>query len=154
MKRMISIVILSAGLVACGSTSKPTKQDNTALCSESNWQQVGYKLALAGKDIRTFNTLKADCNNDIADSAKTTYIAGYHQGIKEYCTYENGLALGKEGKENVLQCPKELREGFDKGYQTALKAVQQQNERARRAADREQMRKQQSSDLIGSGRSQ
>lgn len=153
MKKFIAACVL-ATLAGCGSTSQPSNYSSETQCSDSNWQNVGYEVAMAGKSVRTFNQLKESCKDSIVPEARTSYLAGYQQGIKEFCSFENGLEQGKEGKLDVTACPKELRAEFERGYTIAAKAVEMQNEKAKRAADREQMRQQQTSDLIGAGRSQ
>ena len=44
------------------------------------------------------------------------YLDGYTVGIVEYCTYDNGYALGLRRGKFLNICPMELRAAYTKGY--------------------------------------
>ncbi len=149
MKNTIVTIAFTCVISACASTTVSTQSGGTSHCNKADWQQIGHKIGSSGKPVRLFNSLKDDCDGKIAETARASYLEGYREGIKEYCTYENGFSLGEQGKEGVMKCPLELREGFDKGYKIAFTALQKQKEEIKRIADKEQMRKQQTSDQLG-----
>lgn len=44
------------------------------------------------------------------------YLTGFTKGVMEYCTYENGFAIGVKNGSSKNSCPAEIRSPFIKGY--------------------------------------
>jgi Protein of unknown function (DUF2799). len=98
---------------ACGGG---IKQSLVCDGTEDHWAEVGYKTALKGKSVRTFDTFKAACGSTLGKPQQTAFVKGYTKGIFEFCTFNNGYELGLESIEKPTSCPLEIRAEFDKGY--------------------------------------
>lgn len=122
-------------LLGCKTTAESVACDNS-----TNWFEVGEQTALNGKHVRTFEKFKNQCGDTLPHTAKSNYLDGYTKGIANYCTYKSGFDLAMNGLENPKVCPFEIRQEFEKGYQTAKVA---RNEKLKRAehAERERARR-------------
>ena len=120
MKNYIAILLLSSALVGCQSTSVEDASQAENFCTDSNWSEVGHKVAASGKSVRTFLKYQERCQQ-LPETAKEAYLDGYTAGIKEYCTFENGYKAGDTGKENPNACPLELRAQYDEGFKRGHK---------------------------------
>ena len=109
-------LLILAGVVvsACGTR----KTDWAEFCSSTIWKEHGYYDAKKGFSYRLMGVYKERCGNDFSSSEELLYQAGYLKGIKEFCTYENGLTFGSKNEPNPKSCPFELAEAFDKGYRS------------------------------------
>jgi len=141
MKNFIAVILLASLVTACQSTSSERSTDVSTLCSNDNWNELGKKMALAGKSVRTFNTYKDECGDRLPATAKETYLTGFRVGLKEFCTYENGYKSAEQGKQNNKSCPLELRTAFDHGYKKGAKDLQDNKDEARRLVDQAEQRK-------------
>jgi len=140
MKNYIAIILLSSALVGCASTTEEDASQAENFCTDSNWTEVGKKVALSGKSVRTYLKYQERCP-DLTGANKESYLDGFTVGVKEYCTFENGYEAGDTGKENINVCPLELRAGYDKGYRKGYKNLQANKAEVKRLAEIEQRRK-------------
>jgi hypothetical protein len=141
MIRRIFVITLSASLLACAGNT--IKSDVT--CTNKNWFTVGYSTALSGQSVRTFDKYKEKCTN-LEEQALSKYLDGFTKGVIEYCTFDNGYAVGSSNAENPNSCPLELRTEFTHGYNrgradfeisiSRLKAASAERERAAASGDK------------------
>jgi hypothetical protein len=141
MKKHIAILLLTTSIIGCQSTSSDSSGNSKSLCNNDSWKEFGKKIALSGKSVRTFNTYKDKCGEQLPVTAKETYLAGFREGLVEFCTYENGYNIGGKGKDDTKLCPLELRKQFELGYKKGQKDLQDNKDEARRLADQEEQRK-------------
>jgi len=104
------IGVICFGITACGGNTK------TISCAENDWEVVGYKTAMSGKSVRTFEQFKQECSG-LNKLAKDRYLDGYMRAIPEYCTYKNGYELGSNSRDFSDVCPIELRKKFSEGFE-------------------------------------
>ncbi|WP_028885562.1 DUF2799 domain-containing protein [Teredinibacter turnerae] len=127
----IGMVLL---ISACGGN---VKQD--LVCNEGSsikaWHQLGYDTAVQGKNIRTFDALKARCSTVMSREIRTAFIDGYTQGALDFCTYEKGYALGFDNFDMPSVCPYEIRAEFLKGYKDGNLAYDDKIKRFEKAQD-------------------
>lgn len=112
MKITLSILILIL-LNACSSLSKED-------CTNKNWLNLGKEDALSGEvEPKTANYRK-DCSKYGLQIKSMDYLKGFELGLKEYCTYYNGLYRGKEGSASHSLC-EEVNPDYKKGYLIGLR---------------------------------
>jgi hypothetical protein len=132
MYKIITVAMTICTLAACQSTTE--KAQIQVSCS-GNWADVGYKVALDGKSVRTFTKYEESCKESISANAKPDYLDGYTKGIVEYCIYETGFNLGESGQLNKKICPHELRQDFDKGFLAGRRALVEKKDRVKKEAE-------------------
>lgn len=111
MKMFFGIFLISVVLIGCGGNVK-----TDLVCSGQDWSKLGYETAMSGNSVRTFDRYRDDCGNKLEKQAMDAYLDGFTRGVLEYCTYENGYAIGLSGKPMPDACPLEARENFAKGF--------------------------------------
>jgi hypothetical protein len=114
MYRLLILGALTVALTGCGGNVKQIS------CAGNDWLQLGYDTAMAGKSVRSFDTYRKQCAENLEKEAMTIYLDGYTRGVMEYCTYDNGFVLGGQNKAIKNICPPELRTLFDRGYNVGL----------------------------------
>lgn len=110
MREVFAVAMLGFILTGCGGNTK------TLSCADSDWDQVGYDTAMAGKSVRTFEEYKKQCGESLETVAKQQYLDGYTRGVIEYCTFDNGFKLGSNNIQMPEVCPYEHRKNFVEGY--------------------------------------
>lgn len=111
MNRLISISLIAFFLSACGGNVK-----TDLVCSGQDWDKLGYETAMSGKSVRTFDRYREGCGSNLEKQAMNAYLDGFTRGVVEYCTFDNGHAIGLSGKPMPDACPLEARENFAKGF--------------------------------------
>lgn len=112
----VSVVLLF--LYGCNSTAEQSTTLEIS-CDSQDWQTLGYALATSGKHVREFDRYIDKCGETLGPQARSLYTIGYEQGLADYCTYENGYALGKSQKPFENHCIHEMKAEFDRGVQMA-----------------------------------
>jgi len=118
--RVVFVILASCSLINCASLNKRE-------CLAGDWVGIGKADGLRGKiaDERLVSHVKA-CSKHSVNLDKEMYKFGHSEGLKGYCTIENGHDVatdfvmdGKKAYNNV--CPEELQSGFLEGYVSGLK---------------------------------
>lgn len=109
MYKAIITILFTFSIFSCGNNVK-----NIA-CTDNNWTEIGYEVALSGKSVREFERYKEQCGT-LGNAEKDLYLAGYTKGIAEFCTYDSGYQLGLRNAELLNICPYEIRTKFVQGY--------------------------------------
>lgn len=122
----IITVLLSFGLTGCASISEDQ-------CRLGDWYQLGLQDGQQGKKNQAAN-YSGDCAEYKVSVDTVKYNQGRDEGLKTFCTYDNGAFIGQnnQGYDNV--CPSELAAGFMAGYRphrTLAKAKAELSERER-----------------------
>jgi vacuolar-type H+-ATPase subunit I/STV1 len=95
-------------------------------CKVANWKIVGYQDASDGNSTQIADHNQACSKVNIKPNVKL-YMQGYNQGAKVYCTYENGLKVGKNSRYISDTCKRpNLEKNFMKGYQEGQKFYEKQ----------------------------
>lgn len=115
MHRTISTLVLTAtvaGLVGC--SGNPSVTENQ--CIAGDWQTVGYRDGVSG--LRSTQLLRHQdaCveHNVIPDRA--SYMVGWNEGVREYCSPNNAFAVGERGERYYNVCPTALETDFQVAY--------------------------------------
>lgn len=109
MKFAYSLIILAL-LVSCSGNVKEVA------CTGQNWAEFGYKIGVEGRSVHEFDTYRSTCKDKLEKGALKAYLDGYTRGIMQFCTYENGYALGLKNQPANKNCPAELNAPFLKGH--------------------------------------
>ena len=85
-------------------------------CVSANWQQRGAVEGAKGLPISRLHAHGEACSavNVVPDAI--AYVTGYRQGLREYCTSENGLQKGTQNSEYHDVCPAHLEPQFLTAY--------------------------------------
>jgi len=124
MHKSLSVVFsifLLGSFVGCATMSKEE-------CFEADWYQVGYRDGRAGMPRAQFQRHSEACIEHGVRPERGAYYRGRDQGIRSYCTEDNGYALGKRGRAYRGACPAELEAAFLKAYRSGLEIHQYESE--------------------------
>ena len=105
-RALLSAVLLLAG---CASMDKNE-------CVSANWYAIGLEDGAQGRGVDRLGAHRRACAEHNVSPDGERYAAGHREGLKSFCTYERGYALGRSGKATAATCPPELRSGFLAGY--------------------------------------
>ncbi len=108
-----ALVLAALGVAAC--TTGAT-QDRAALCPTVDWYEYGRNDARLGVPASERTELFADCRELGYAPDVAAYRAGRAEGLRAYCTLENGYELGLQGRRYRDVCPPELEIAFLQGY--------------------------------------
>lgn len=81
-------------------------------------EHTGLLDGQAGTPANAINTRLPICNRAAVSLNVTNYLKGHAQGLKHFCTYQNGNNIAMTGRRLPEVCPKELNANFSKGWQT------------------------------------
>ena len=103
--------LLAAMLLLAGCASLDRSE-----CLSANWYAIGVEDGARGQSVERLGAHRRACaEHNVAPDAER-YLAGHREGLKSFCTYERGYALGRAGKSASGTCPAELRDDFLAGY--------------------------------------
>lgn len=93
-------------------------------CFDHDWHALGEKDGKAGKPYDPYgwyDDYERACSRygDIS-TLKKQYNQGLEVGLSQYCTYDNGVVVGRSGKKYEHKCPQNLESEFVRGYQQGL----------------------------------
>lgn len=127
-------------------------------CRHADWHEQGARDALAGHRVSRVDALREACAKAGVAPDPAQYRAGWSQGIRQFCTPEQGARWGREGRAYANSCPVQLEPGFLGPYQAGRRLheaetqiehlhreqdrLQRQLEKARENAQREPLRRQ------------
>lgn len=86
-------------------------------CVASDWQTVGYRDGLAGRQSSQLLQHQNACVKHGVIPEREPYLAGWNEGIRQFCVPENGFAAGERGAAFGNVCPDELQASFYAAYQ-------------------------------------
>lgn len=115
---MIAVVVTMTG---CATITRDQ-------CSNLNPRSQGYADGQKGRTTEAMDKTMRTCQSgdrmgSIQDVSvfKNEYLKAYQEGLKQYCTPENGERVGLLGEDYYGVCPKEVEAPFLKEYLYALK---------------------------------
>lgn len=85
-------------------------------CVNANWYAIGLEDGAQGRSVERLGAHRRACAEHNVSPDAERYLAGQHEGLKSFCTYDRGYSLGRAGKSYSGACPSELREEFLAGY--------------------------------------
>ena len=117
MKNILNLliwVVLATTLIGCSTLSKNQ-------CLQANWYELGWRDGNLGKPRSLFQEHIDACAKYNVRAEKVEYFQGREDGLKNFCTYDNGFAQGKYGKKFSNACPPDLEASFLDGFRTGRK---------------------------------
>ncbi|WP_050567389.1 DUF2799 domain-containing protein [Vibrio sagamiensis] len=103
------VTILLGSLSGCASISQEE-------CLLGDWYQLGLADGQGGKKNYAAD-YKKDCSEYKVKMDVKAYNQGRDEGLKAFCTYENGVSFGQLNKTYNYVCPADLSDAFLFGYQ-------------------------------------
>jgi hypothetical protein len=86
-------------------------------CVNANWYAIGLEDGARGQSVERLGAHRRACAEHNVSPDAERYVAGHREGLKSFCTYERGYALGRAGKSISATCPPGLRDDFLAGYE-------------------------------------
>ena len=106
--------MLAAALFGCSTLSKNE-------CLQVNWYELGWKDGNLGKPRSLFQEHVDACMKHNVRAEKADYFRGRDDGLKNFCTYDNGFSHGTYGKKYNYVCPPDLGSSFLAGFSKGKK---------------------------------
>jgi hypothetical protein len=113
-KCILTMVILAAALIGCSTLSKNE-------CLQANWYELGWRDGNLGKPRSLFQGHADACVKHNVRAEKAEYFRGRDDGLKNFCTYDNGFSQGRYGKSYNYVCPPDLEAPFLAGFSSGRK---------------------------------
>lgn len=120
---------------------------NKEQCENMNWVNRGYSDGKEGLPANQFAKYQAQCAKHKITIDQEHYRSGHQDGLKIFCTYENGMRQGEEGESNELVCPENLASEFNRGHQAGYKVYELRAEIERQKKAQEEALAKQKSEL-------
>ncbi len=112
MKKWQFYLILLA-VVSLSACSTMTKTE----CQVANWYDLGYTDGVAGYTVNMFGERAKDCAKHGFSADRQAYLRARKEGLKNYCTKENGYREGANGRPYRGVCKGNLAKEFLPAYQ-------------------------------------
>lgn len=110
MRRIFPFLMLA--LAGCSSTPVAV----VSKCQSADWYEIGRQDGAQGEPAERLEARRQECRNHYTEKAEAIYLNGRERGLVEYCTPENGLALGRRGELYYYVCPYNLEAGFTTAF--------------------------------------
>jgi len=94
-----------------------TPEERTALCQKTDWHRYGVNDGRLGVSPEARAPMFSDCTELGAPADLVAYQSGRGEGLKEFCSAENGYRQGYRGRRYRRVCPSELEPDFLQGYE-------------------------------------
>lgn len=118
------LLIFPLALSACATL-------NEAECETTNWRDLGERNGQEGKASSFIVEHQKACSAFGLPVDGTAWRAGWERGIRQYCTPQNGLLVGKSGTYYANACPVDLAAGFIRTYTVGKRVYDAGQERDR-----------------------
>lgn len=100
-----AILVLGVGCAA-----KPSVTENQ--CRAGDWQTIGYRDGAAGVDSARLLKHQEACGEYAIVPDRNLYLTGWQQGVRNYCTADNGFQQGLHGRALNRVCRADLRAAY------------------------------------------
>ena len=90
------------------------------ICSTRDWQTLGYRDAVNGQRSSALLSHQESCARHGVVSDRSAYMAGWQEGVAEYCEADNGFRVGQEGYDYRNICPDSAEAEFLVQYRRGL----------------------------------
>ena len=112
MQKLLFSALLGSVLVLSGCATLSESQ-----CVASDWETVGYRDGLAGTPTSHLLKHQNACVKHGIVPDRNAYLAGWEEGVEQYCQADNGFTLGQAGANYKNICPDHLKHLFYAAYQ-------------------------------------
>ena len=87
-------------------------------CREAEWKIIGLEDGARGRPLSYIGRHRKACAEYGVKPDLALYELGHANGLKQFCTANNGFRLGRAGRTYNNVCPPALRGQFLAGYET------------------------------------
>lgn len=108
--RILALLAASLLLGACASLDK-------AQCVNANWYAIGMEDGARGRTLDRLGEHRRACAEHNVQPDAERYAAGRNEGLKSFCTYDQGFRVGRAGNAYAGVCPEPAARDFLAGYQ-------------------------------------
>ncbi len=110
----LAMLWLAGTLAGCASMSKKD-------CENADWRTIGYNDGARGIYFTNLDSYRKRCSEyQIAPDANA-YQTGWNQGIRSYCTSDNGYRAGIAGQAFQDICPADVAPGYRVGWEQGIR---------------------------------
>ncbi len=85
-------------------------------CKAGDWQTIGFRDGAAGAPSSRLLVHQDACGEFNIIPVREDYLAGWHEGLLNFCTAANGFDLGQRGASHNRVCSGELNQPFAGAY--------------------------------------
>jgi hypothetical protein len=97
-------------------------------CLQADWYEIGWRDGNMGKPRALFQEHADSCADYNVRPNRGDYFRGRTDGLKNFCTYDNGFSQGRYGKNYRYVCPPEFEAPFLAGYNDGRKVYRYERE--------------------------
>jgi hypothetical protein len=108
------LTLIFAMVILAGCAAKPTVTEHQ--CRAGDWQTIGYRDGSQGFQSTRLLAHQEACGTLEIVPDRREYLAGYREGLANYCTADNGFYIGRSGRGHNNVCSGELYEPFASAY--------------------------------------
>lgn len=112
MRQLTAIIGVMALVIVGGCASLSESQ-----CIASDWQTVGHRDGMSGRDHSQLLKHQNACVKHGVVPDRDAYLAGWNEGVAQYCQPQNGFAAGEGGSGYNNVCPEHMHDAFYAAYQ-------------------------------------
>jgi hypothetical protein len=106
---IIFLLVLAGAFFGCATLSKNE-------CLQADWYELGYRDGSIGARRSLFQEHSDACLKHKVHADRQSYFKGRDEGLRVYCTHNNGFNQGKAGSKYHRVCPPEVESDFLAGY--------------------------------------
>lgn len=121
----MAVALLGLGLLGSCATL------NEEECMTADWFELGRKDGAAGRPASYIDAHRRACEKHKLPVEQQPWQVGWDEGIRLYCTPDNGLLQGREGRGYANSCPPDLKTGFETAYHVAKRVYDARQSRDR-----------------------
>jgi len=110
--RNITLIAVISLLLISGCASLSESQ-----CVAGDWETVGYRDGIAGKQSTQLLQHQNACMKHGAVPDRNAYLAGWEDGVRQFCLPGNGFTAGEAGRSFANICPDDLQDAYYAAYQ-------------------------------------
>ena len=93
-------------------------------CRSADWRLIGLEDGARGQPLAFLGRHRKACAEYGIAPDLARYERGHADGLRQYCTPDNGFRQGRSGRRYYGVCPGGLEGGFVAGYETGLELHQ------------------------------
>lgn len=108
----VAVFLMVVLLAGCASL-------NREQCQRGDWQGIGMADGLAGEPADRRDQHVRACSEFGIRIDNQQYLAGYSQGLNEYCHIDNAFESGLQGRRYQHVCPPNIDAQFERGNRAA-----------------------------------
>ncbi len=116
------------GLVVAGLALSTCATLNEEECQTANWAQLGQSDGAAGRPSNYVELHREACAKHGVPVNDQQWFTGWQVGIRLYCTPQNGLLVGRDGKSYQNSCPADMNLEFLNAYQVGKRVFDARKE--------------------------